>query len=285
MKNMVDERFELAATICRLAGFPEYSSSDFGAFNTDYHKEVASTFAPFATHEAVEYAKKWRSIINYDKVLQFVVHITEENDRFVFIDDVSSLYGTWNEETAGGFLDLYNKFYNDTNYADFFISHLTLFEEATQNFFEKFYKYIDFDWFGKYVDPSNLRCIYSLSSGNYGATVNGKIIYCLVHGESPPITHEYCHSFANPLADKWYNENPEFKKWCDDSVNLKKLPFYNSGLGMAREYVTRAYEVLYIVQHGGKLDEWISKQRDFQYQNSFKYISEVYNMILALEKS
>jgi len=285
MENMVDERFECAAVICRLAGRPEYSSPDFGAFNTDYHKEVANTFAPFATHEAVEYAKKLTDIICYDKVLKFAVHITKLNGKFVFIDDINSLFGAWNEEYAKEFLKLYNQFYVDTNYADFFNSHLTLFEEATKIFIDEMYSHIDLDWFGKYVDSSNLRCIYSLSSGNYGATVNDKIVYCLVHGGTPPITHEYCHSFANIFADKWYKENQEFKKWCDDSVNPEKLPFYNSGSGMAREYVTRAYDVLYIVQHGGNLNEWLSKERDFQYKDSFKYIEEVYNMILKLEKS
>ena len=164
MKNMVDERFELGAVICRLAGRPEYSTAEFGAFNTEYHKEVVKTFAPFTLHEAVEYAKKHQDIICYDKVLQFAVHITKVGDKFVFIDDINSLYGVWNEQTANEFLKLYNKFYEDTNYAEFFNAHIPLFEESTQEFIEKSYKYIDFEWFRKYIDPSNLRCIYSLSS-------------------------------------------------------------------------------------------------------------------------
>ena len=290
MKNMVDERFELIAVICRLAGRPEYSSPDFGAYNTDYHKNVAETFAQFAEHEAVMYAKQIAHILHYDKAFKFAVHITKVSGVFVFIDDINSLFVTWgeetgwDEETANEFLRLYNKFYVDTNYAEFYDSHRTLFEEATEKFIEGFYKHIDFSWFGKYVDISNLRCIYSLSSGNYGATVNDTIIYSLVHGGTPPIIHEFCHSFANPLADRWYNENPEFKKWCDDSVNLQKLPFYSDGLVMAFEYVTRAYDILYGVQHGENLDERLSKERDYKYKDSFKYIKEVYDMILELEK-
>lgn len=121
MNNMVDERFECAAVICRLAGRPEYSSPDFGAFNTVYHKEVANTFAPFATHEAVEYAKKLSAIICYDKVLQFAVHIKNTGGEFVFIDDINSLFGAWNEENAKEFLKLFNQFYVDSNYAVFLI--------------------------------------------------------------------------------------------------------------------------------------------------------------------
>ncbi|MCL2406556.1 MAG: DUF4932 domain-containing protein [Defluviitaleaceae bacterium] len=284
MKNMVDERFECAAVICRLAGRPEYSSPEFGAFNTDYHKEVTDTFAPFASHKAVDYARELTNIICYDKVLKFAVHIKKAAGKFVFIDDINSLFGAWNRDNSERFLDLFSQFYVDTDYERFFNSHLTLFEASTKKFVDEMYSHVDLKWFDKYVDSANLRCIYSLSSGNYAATVNGKIIYCLVHGGTPPITHEYCHSFADAIADKWYKENPKFRKWCDDSVNLEKLPFYNSGQFMAREYVTRAYDVLYIVEHGGNLRDWLAKERDFLYKDSFKYIGDVYNMILELEK-
>ena len=62
--NMVDERFELVAAICRLAERPEYSSSDFNAYNTDYHKEVAKAFAQFSNHEVVAFVKRMQHIIN-----------------------------------------------------------------------------------------------------------------------------------------------------------------------------------------------------------------------------
>jgi len=289
-KNMVDERFELAAVICRLAERPEYSSPDFNAFNTDHHKEIAKTFAPYANHEAIEYAKRMSSIICYDKPLRFAVHIKKECNRFDLIDDISSLYGAWTPDTATDFLRLYNQFYADTNYVEFFNKHLLLFEEATKEFVDRFYSHIDFDWFGKYLDPSNLRCILSLSSGNYFASVNNKILYCLVQTNNrdrfdvPPIVHEYCHAFANPLAKKWYNENAVFQKWCDDSVDSLNMPFYNNGIYMAYEYVTRAYNVLYEVEHGSDYNEWIATVKKMETKDGFPYMEQVYNMIIALKK-
>ena len=202
--NMVDKRFECAAVIFRFAGYWE-----FGGLELDYQKEVAEVFAKYAEHEAVKYAKDLD--FSYDKVLKFAVHIEKADEKFVFIEDIQSLFGNWNQENSKKFLELFNKFYVDTNYKEFFNSHIELFEQHTKKFINEMYGTIDFEWFGKYVDPSNLRCIYSLSSGNYGATVNDKIIYCLVFKDGSAIVHEYCHSFANPLADKWYNENPEFK--------------------------------------------------------------------------
>lgn len=283
MENMVDERFECLSVIFRLAG-----SANYDAVETDYQKEVAGKFAKYAEHPAVKLIKSFDGSngvwVGYDCVLKFAVHIEKKDGKFIFIDDITSMFdGRWNETAAKNFLPLFNDFYVDTDYTGFFNSHMPYFEEVTQKFVAETYRHIDLNWFGKYVDPSNLRCIYSLSSGNYAATVNDKFIYCLVWGGTPPITHEYCHSFANPLADKWYNENPKFRKWSDDSVNLEKMPFYGSGQSIAREYVTRAYDILYIVQHGGNLNEWLSKERDFQFKDSFKYIEEVYKMILELE--
>jgi len=279
MENMVDERFECAAVIFRFAGYMEYNDLELA-----YQKEVVEVFAKFATHEAIEYAKNLN--FSYNKVFKFAVHIEKQNSRFVFIEDIRSLLdGNWNEKNTEKFLELFNKFYIDTNYEEFFNSHIKWFTEITQKFIDKTYGKIDLNWFGKYVDVSNLRCIYSPSSGNYGTTVNDKIVYCLVYGLEGPVVHEYCHSFANPLAEKLYRENPKFKKWIDESVNAKKMPYYNNSTAMKNEYVTRAYHILYEVQHGADLNEWLSKERNFQYKDSFKYIEEVYNMILKLEKS
>jgi len=275
---MVDERFELASVIFRFAGYIEYNDLEL-----DYQKEVVETFSKFANHEAVEYAKNLN--FSYNKVFKFAVHIEKKDGRFVFIDDIDSLFdGNWDKENTEKFLELLNKFYIDTGYEKFFRSHIDLFRKSTERFVEEVYGRIDLNWFGKYVDPSNLRCIYSLSSGNYGATVNDKIVYCLVYLGGGAVVHEYCHSFANPLAEKWYNENTEFKKWVDESVNAEKMPYYNNSTAMKNEYVTRAYQILYEVQHGADLKEWLARERDFQFKNSFKYIEKVYNMILKLEK-
>lgn len=277
MENMVDERFECLSVIFRLAGYLEYNDLEL-----DYQKDIAEKFAKFINHEAVIYAKNLK--FSYNKVFKFAVHIEKKDGGFIFIENINSLLdGNWNEENTVKFLELFNNFYVDTNYKNFFNSYIKWFTEITQRFIDKTYGKIDLKWFGKYVDSSNLRCIYSPSSGNYGATVNDKIVYCLVHGLEGPVVHEYCHSFANPLAEKWYNENHEFKKWVDESINTEKMPYYNNSTAMKNEYVTRAYHILYEVQHGADLDEWLSIQRNVHGKDSFKYIEEVYNMILKSE--
>ena len=49
---------------------------------------------------------------------------------------------------------------------------------------------------------------------------------------------------------------------------------------MACEYVTRAYNILYKIQHGAEFD----KSFIFDIENGSPYIEQVYNMILKLEE-
>ena len=270
MPNMVDERFELAALIFRLAGALPYTD-----LKSDYQKEVAAAFAEYAKHRAVKYAKKIK--MGYDGVARFAVHIEKRDGKFVLIENIDSLtdYG-WKARKARKLLRRLNRFYIVAGYEAFYNAHIDLFEQSTRRFIDEAYGKVDLAWFGTYADPSNFRCVLSLSSGNYGVTVNDRIVYCLVFRHDVDIVvHEYCHNFANPLADAWYQKNAQFKRWCDDSIDPVKMPFYGNGFTMAREYVTRAYTILYGVQHGQDPGEAFIQEKD----KGFKYIEQVYDMI------
>jgi len=281
IKNMVDERFEFAALIGRLAERPEYSDKRFGANNTNYHKEVEEKFAHLKNHEAIIFAKENVNHYHFDSVANFAIHLKLDNGKFSFVNNIDSLYKDerWNEEIANEFLKYFNKFYTDSNYADFFAAHQELFEESTKKFVDETYGKINFNWFAKYVDVSKLRCIYSLSSGNYAPHGDGDVKYCIVHHEGRAIVHEYCHFIGNPLADKWYEENEEFKKLCDDSVDNEIMPFYGNGVFIAHEYVTRALDVLYHVESGENVDECILQVRDVGGVKCFPYMKQVYDMV------
>lgn len=306
VKNMVDERFELISVIFRLAGNWEYNIGagsyegieyPFPAEQRDalskcehtngYQLEVAEHFKKYSEHEAVQYAKSLG--LGFAYPFMFAVHTEKKENEFVFIADIESLFadGEWNAENTKAFLPLFNKFYKDTGYADFYASHIPYFEEITKKLYDDFYHTIDLDWYGKYVDVSNLRCVLSPSNSaaNYAATVNDKIIYAMVRISSASVLiHEFNHSFANPLADKWYAENEVFKKWCDDSIDAEKMPYYADGMNMAREYVTHAYEVLYAYQHNGDWEKILSSIKNLGgIENAFPYIEEIYKMVLVLE--
>ncbi|MCL2620548.1 MAG: DUF4932 domain-containing protein [Defluviitaleaceae bacterium] len=303
--NFVDERFELISVIFRLAGNWEYNIGAGGLdgirypltdeqyvehskceHTNGYQLEVVEVFEKYAQHEAVQFAK--RSGLNFSDPFRFAMHIEKDEGKFVFIENIESLfYSAWNRELAEEFLPLLNKFYKDTSYSEFYISHIPYFEGISQIFYDDFYHTVDFDWYSKYVDVANLRCVLSPSNTacNYATTVNDKIVCGMVRMSAASVLiHEFNHSFANPLAERWYAENETFKKWCDDSVDIEKMPYYNSGLEMAREYVTHAYEVLYALHHGKEWEKYLLGIKNAGFENAFPYINEVYELVLSLEK-
>jgi hypothetical protein len=275
--NLVDERFELLSLVFRLAGREEYNDAD-----TEYQQKLASEFDGFMGHKAVKYATDLP--LGYDAVFNYSVHIVKDGDKFALIDDIGSLVedGRWTNESATEFLPLINEFYADSNFAAFYQSNLELYKAETKRFVDAVYSKIDLEWFGKYVDSDNLRCVFAPSStyNNYGATVNGAIIYCAVTGNGDIIVHEYCHSFANPISAKWYEENADFKRICDDTVDPDRLPTYPNGFTIAGEYVTRAYNALYYVEHGYAIQPLLYSEKG----RGFSYIEDVYAMIAPYEK-
>ena len=295
-ENMVDERFEFLSLLFKLAGHrAEYNDSD-----TEYQKEILDVFAVWREHPAVAVIKN--SQCSYDRVFKFALHIVKNGEKFVFDDNIDSLYDgdRWllNKAETRGFLDMCNVFYVDSDYHQFFVSRLPYYQNITKRFVDEWYSHIDFEWFRKYVDLSNLKCILSPSDSrhNYAAQINDKI-YCLVRESGGQISaiHEYCHSFANPIASRWYAENPKFRKWCDDSVGPIKLPSYGDGLHVAYEYVTRAYTILHFCQSTSngafytvnriayRWNEAAPMLMMGEFHRGFKHIQEVYDMVLRFE--
>ncbi len=275
--NMVDERFELLSLVFRLAGSEAYRD-DF----TEYQQKLVSEFDGFTEHKAVKYAAKLP--LGYDAVFRYSVHIYKQGGSFVLIDDIESLVddGRWTKKSAAEFLTLLNEFYSDSNFAAFYQSNLEFYKAETERFVEDAYSEIDLDWFGAYVNPNNLRCVYtpSGSTNNYAAVVNDTIVYCAVCGNGSVIVHEYCHSFANPIAHKWYEENAEFKKICDDTIDPQRLPTYPGGKTIAGEYVVRAYNTLYYAEHGYAVQSLLYAEKG----QGFPYIEDVYAMITPYNK-
>lgn len=275
--NMVDEGFELLSLVFRLAGREEYGDAD-----TEYQQKLISQFGAFSDHAAVQYAADLP--LGYDAVFNFSVHIIRAGESFVFIDNIDSLVedGRWTRESAAAFLPLLNDFYKNTRFAEFYQSNTDFYESETKRFIDEIYSEIDLEWFRTYVDPENLHSIYSPSNtrNNYSATVNDTMVYSSVTDDGSAIVHEYCHSFANLIAHKWYKENVEFRQWCDNTVNPETMPFYSTGEIIAGEYVTRAYNTLYYAEHGYATISLFLNEK----MQGFSYIEEVYALITEHEK-
>jgi hypothetical protein len=90
------------------------------------------------------------------------------------------------------------------------------------------------------------------------------------------VVHEFCHAIANPLATKWYQSDAGFRRMSDDSVDLVRYPFYNTGLIMACEYFTRVFQIKYMYEN---TQSSLASLFDAEINNGFPYIKEVYDFI------
>jgi len=279
-ENLVDERYELLSLVWRLAGYSRFVSQ-----NTDYQNKVATNYEEYRSHPVVYFAS--RLGFSYDAVFQFAVHIVKENERFVLLPNINGLINDgsnrWNQSNATRFIELLNDFYLKTHFSSFYDDHIPFYLRQTKRFIEQSTCEIEMAWFDNYSTASNLRIIYSPSSGsgNYGATVEterGDVNYiAMTSFDSYVIVHEISHSFANILARDWYHTNEEFRHWCDDSVDQNLNPQYSSGSVMSNEYVTRAYTILYYTEHGQELVPLLKAEK----AQGFPYIEEVYAMITS----
>ena len=281
----VDERYELVALIFRLAGRPEFCHD----FN-EYQRETNEQFKEFVNHPAAVCARNLQ--FGYDAVSLFAIRMSRNNGNFVLSDDLPGLMqcGRWTETNIAEFIALVNEFYNDTNFTAFFQKHMPIFEEHSARFERQLYSRFNKDWYAAHgLSPHGFEPIISPSDepGGYGPSIknaHGDIVkVCPIVSASDDYSHwlelfvhEACHSFANPIAHKWYAENEIFRKWCDDSVDTARMPFYDNGHTMAGEYVTRAYTILYMVENENADPV---KLILMEKSSGFPYIAEVYAMV------
>lgn len=277
--NLVDERFELMSLIFRLAGRNEYNTEE-----TVYQKALAVTFSSFKYHPAVEYAAKLN--FGYDKVANYAVHLEKSKDGFSLLTSIDTLFtpfnNYWSKENATEFIPLINDFYFQSQFADFFNRHKSFYEAETGRFAKETYNHIDFEWFRQFINPSNLRCIYSPSINNnsYGASV-GDVSYGIISNNGKSLVSILCFHFTNPIAKKWYDENENFKKWCHESYDPERMPTYAPGLNMAFQYVMRVHNILFQIHHGGELPPLLMLEKG----SGFSYIEDVYAMVTTHEKT
>jgi len=254
----VDERYELLSLIFRLAGREE-----FCALFTPYQNTLLRQFDMFNSHPAVSFAHNLN--FGYDAVGKLAVHMKYENSKFLLIDETSNLLdcGRWNKTSIGEFIALVNKFYIDTNFAMFFQKNTPYYKEVSARFNNQLYNRLNKNWFIAHgLAPEMLQAIISPADSNNGycaviCNADRKLISVSpilpdninYSGWMNFLVHEVSHSFSNPTAYAWYQENEKFRKQCDDSVNTSRNPSYTNGVTMAGEYVTRANTIMYMVEN------------------------------------
>jgi len=290
---LVDERFELVSLVFRLAGNPEYSE-----LSTEYQRRLNSEFNEFRNHPIVTYTNAKLRFVGYDAVFGMAIHLDKTGSQFHLINNNSFLleeqFARWTEAKALEFVELLNDFYIETNFAGFFQKHYEYYKEHSVRFTHDIINKINFEWFKQHgINPKNMRIVLSPSdsSNGYGGWINGEnsddsIVYAALpvvddfQGFLSFVIHEFTHAIGTPLAIVWYAENDEFRSWADSSVNLERYPQYSYGITMASEYVTRAYQILYLAEN---TEMSLAHLLLMEHSNGFPFIQNIYAMITEYE--
>jgi len=281
----VDMRCELLSLIFRLAGRPEYSSD-----TTDYQKSLIANFSQFTNHPAVAYARDYGN--GYGAPIAYAIRMNWENEKCTHLYDIPDLavYG-WDETWLSNFIPLINDFYTVTKFGEFFQENVPYYHEVSARFNDQLYRKFNKDWFAKYgIKPEFLRVSLSpnRSGGGFGPSIkdgNGNIVMVYPNlpdledysSRMPFLVHEFCHSFADSIGQKFYEESEMYRKICDEAMGADgTLPEYNAILPIIVEYATRAYTILYLVENEGKDPAELFPS---DIDKGFPHIAEVYAMI------
>jgi len=263
IRNFVDERLELVSLVFRLANRPGHSDVD-----TVFQRTLAEVFYDFRTHPVVLYLERYQTIA-FDAALRMAAHLNKIDGVFELAANIDSLVSDpiglvrWTRDNAPIFVELLNDFYIYTGFEEFFQNNMDYFLQRSLRFYDELYSQINFEWFAEHgLNLGSLRPVLHAggSRSGFGARVYnsesvGRIAYAAIparsghRGSHSFIIHEFSHSLGNPLAEIWYTENENFRQWAGDSVDHINMPQYALSMIMAYEYVTRAFELLYMMEN------------------------------------
>lgn len=222
----VDARVELLSVIFRLAGHPEYNHAKV---LSSYAKDIDAHFAPVKDHPVVRTAQRLRSQygVSYDAPMGLAVHLTDAKSLqpLVPLDPwPEGLDTRWKPDELKTFLEQARDFVTASRFQSFFDAHKPLYDLAVSRMRTQL-RTVHPEWFDTFFGTQlNDRFHLTLGVANgphcYGPRLvgrNQRDLYCilgiwLADAQGQPrfdssvlstVVHEFAHSYANPLTDKW----------------------------------------------------------------------------------
>jgi len=227
IKVEVDPRVELIGIVFRLAGSPEYNQGGIRS----YVKDVERHFGDFDGHPVVKMAATLRNthLMSADGPMSLSVYIDRDfRPQKTFEEWPWGLDYRWERQETKEFIEKLQQFATDTKFNEFFKAHGTLYEKGIRSCEALLAQHDLRTWLDEFfgVDGSgDLRLVLGFVNGpnNYGlrftaGKTHEKYAVIGVHLFDPdgnPVfrpkqlattTHEFCHSFANPIVDKYMEQ-------------------------------------------------------------------------------
>lgn len=284
-----DERVELTSIVFRLAEIPEYMDGEISPYNI----AIDNYFKNFKGNKLFEYIKELRSEdrLGFAAVAASAFYIVIRDGDVVVdpakkISDLTSKGIQWaNNRKFRKYVKLLNRFYRESNFAQFYDSQAQMYNEQIQKA-NSFLDSINGQWFTDfygvefvapkvYIALGNGRHNYFVNDidGSYGIVLGAKRYY-LIDTVLPTIIHEICHKYSNPITDAIYSDiERAFETFLSDKDIETRLANigYRDIKTVAIEWFTNLCTVMYLHDNVPLLADYhAAKLRD----NGFIWLPE-----------
>ncbi len=227
IKIEVDPRVELIGIVFRLAGNYEFNQGRIRS----YVRDIERQFGDFDDHPAVKLAAQLRSTrrMSCDGPMSLAVHIDRDyRPRKTLEQWPWGLDGRWKKQETIEFLEQLRQFAAETKFNEFYKAHSELYEKGIRSCRAVMAQYDLQTWLGEFFgveEMGDLRLVLGFLNGpnNYGPRLSAGNIHekyaiigmSLPDADSNPVfrprqleivAHEFCHSFANPVVDKYMEQ-------------------------------------------------------------------------------
>lgn len=282
----IDERFELTGVVFSLIEEDAYRQ----LCSVNYLNDIEEYFAKYKNHELIQFVNQKINdnfYLDFPCTLAADIEITPKGIVFThqwttYYDDytVYSDVETWTKTEMDEYLRLLNKFYKDTKFHRFFVSHKD-FYSAAEDAYQEIINKIDTAWFlnffGKPYAMENIWIVPALGGNNFGfrridssgKEYNNCIISCTqINEKGKPffntndfklLIHESCHNYTQPLWEKYYKQCEDI---CDTIYSflgdILVENHYGSPSSTIFEGMNRLYEYCYYKDHNTLENEFFT---------------------------
>jgi hypothetical protein len=301
----VDPRMELIGIVFRLAGNYEFNQGRIRS----YVRDIERQFGDFDDHPVVKLAARLRSThrMSCDGPMSLAVYIDRDyRPRKTFEQWPWGLDGRWKKQETIEFLELLRQFAAETKFDEFYNAHTSLYETGISSCQAVMAQYDLQTWLGEFFgveEMGDLSLVLGFLNGpnNYGIKFQSGQThekYAIIgmslpdadgnpvfrHRKLEIVAHEFCHSYANPVVDKYMEQlQPAGEKlYTAKSLAMKQIGYQN-WQSLIYESVVRACVANYI--RNSFEPEYLQDYLDKEASRGFVWIEDLDNLLKTYQSN
>jgi hypothetical protein len=293
----MDPRVELMSLIFHLAGNPEYNQVHVPS----YQKAVWDYFGKFKDHAVVRMARKLRKTrgVSFDAVVNMAIHVTDPytlREKVPFAPRPHDLDNRWKIIEAREFLYEARDFVQQTRFKLFINKFKKLYDTMVSRL-QKIVQNGRLDWFDTFYGQrphASFTVVPGLLNNGHSYGIRVKLtegneeLYCILgvwmrdndgfpffnSSILPTVVHEFCHSYANPMVDKFESQLKTAAQTIYPYVaQAMKQQHYLDWKIMLTESLVRACTIRYVLAVNGQ--EAAKKLISQEINNKFLWIEKL----------